>query len=159
MSECHPHCCSYPEYDSAEHFRSCVFSGVSNEIISVMERSFCTQQALNPNSCCFQVAKADLSTMKGKLAETTASLESVEADLTEKTRHASQLESQVQAAQDRAADSRADAVAAQNNLDAAEHKAAELTDSLCSAQASHSQAVDELQQQHVDDIRVSYARV
>ncbi|KAL0053811.1 hypothetical protein WJX82_011153 [Trebouxia sp. C0006] len=60
-----------------------------------------------------KVAKADLSTTEGKLAETTASLESVKADLTEKTRLTSQLESQ----------------------------------------ASHSQAVDELQQQHVNDIR------
>jgi len=108
-------------------------------------------------SCCFQVAKADLSNTEGKLAETTARLESIKADLTEKTRHASQLESQVQIAQEKAADSRADAVAAQNNLDTAEHKVAELTDSLSSAQASHSQAVDELQQQHVNDIQVSCA--
>lgn len=119
--------------------------------------SLCTQQAFHSSLCCFQVAKADLSTTEGKLAESTASLETVKADLTEKTRHASQLESQVQVAQDKAADFRADAVAAQNNLDAAEHKVAELTDSLASAQASHSQAVDELQQQHVDDIRVSFA--
>ncbi|KAL0033864.1 hypothetical protein WJX77_008167 [Trebouxia sp. C0004] len=100
-----------------------------------------------------KVVKADLSTTQGKLAETTASLDSVKADLVKKTRHASQLESQLQVAQDKAADSRADAVAAQNNLDAAEHKVAELTDSLASAQASHGQAVDELQHQHLDDIR------
>ncbi len=130
-----------------------------NVSINVTNCSLCTQQAVDSSSCCFQVAKADLSITEGKLAENTASLESVKADLTKKTRHASQLESQVQIAQDKAADSRADAVAAQNNLDAAEHKVAELTDSLASAQASHSQAVDELQQQHVNDIRVSFACV
>ncbi len=134
-----------------------LLNGVANESINVMECSLRTQQAFDSSSCCFQVAKADLSTTEGKLAETTASLESVKADLTEKTRHASQLESQVQIAQEKAADSCADAVAAQNNLDAAEHKVAELTDSLASAQASHSQAVDELQQQHVNDIQVSCA--
>ncbi len=135
-----------------------LLNGVLNESLNAIDCWLCTQRAFNPSSCCFQVAKADLSTTEGKLAETTASLESVKADLTEKTRLTSQLESQVQIAQDKAADSRADAVAAQNNLDAAEHKVAELTDILSSAQASHSQAVDELQQQHVNDIRVSFAR-
>ncbi|KAL0029584.1 hypothetical protein WJX79_006026 [Trebouxia sp. C0005] len=62
-----------------------------------------------------KVAKADLSITEGKLAETTASLESIKADLTEMTRHASQLESQ----------------------------------------ASHSQAMDELQQQHANDIQAT----
>lgn len=119
--------------------------------------SLCTQQASHSSSSYFQVAKAELSSTEGKLAESTASLESVKADLTEKTRHVSQLESQVQVAQHKAADSRADAVAAQNNLDAAEHKVAELTDSLASAQASHSQAVDKLQQQRVNDVQVSFA--
>lgn len=136
-----------------------MLNGVLSESISVVECSLRTQQAVELSSCCFQVAKADLSITEGKLAETTASLESIKADLTEMTRHASQLESQVQIAQDKAADSCADAVSVQNNLDAAQHKVVELTDSLASAQASHSQAMDELQQQHANDIQVSYACV
>ncbi len=100
------------------------------------------------------MAKADLSTVKGKLAELTSSLESTNTDLAKQSKQAAQLQSNVQQAQDKVAEARADAYAAQSSLQTAEEKISELTDSLDSAKVSHDQAVGELQQRHAEELQV-----
>ena len=89
-----------------------------------------------------------------KLAETLASMESMDQSLAAQTKRTEGLQSQLQLSQDRVAEAEAAAAAAEADIKLAEQKMAELTDSLNSARVNHDQVVAELQQQHADQTQV-----
>ena len=89
-----------------------------------------------------------------KLAETLASMESMDQSLAAQTKRTEDLQSQLQLSQDRVAEAQAAAAAAEADIKLAEQKMAELTDSLDSARVNHDQVVAELQQQHADQAQV-----
>lgn len=101
-----------------------------------------------------QLSRADLTRSEAKLAETLASMDSMDKTLAAQTKRTEELQSQIQLSQDRVAEAEAAAVAAHADVKSAEQKMAELTDSLDSARVNHDQVVAELQQQHADQTQV-----
>lgn len=101
-----------------------------------------------------QSSRADLTRSEAKLAETLASMDSMDKTLAAQIERTEELQSQIQLSQDRVAEAEAAAVAAEEDLKSAEQKMAELTGSLDSARVNHDQVVAELQQQHADQTQV-----